>query len=241
RYLRSARLRLAAILSGLVVLGVVTVFHLAAPKAPAAAWETSQDLAIGTLVVFLVPFMFGPALVSEEVSSRTLPFLLVRSVGRIRLGLGKLVAASAATVSIVFVASLLLFVGCLAPHGESFGTALPAALRSAAAMGLLAAYYTAVGFFWSAAIPSSANVATAIHFAILEFGVSHAPGFVRLGAMRHMASVLSHNGLGADAGGSIPDVPTWAAAAILALALSGATVAGLLAFQGREYRIGVTS
>ena len=252
RFFRGARLKIALAVLGVVVLGIAAVFHAKAAGGAAAntgdsasalatslaTWTSATEFAVMSLLVFVLPFMFGTGLIAEEVSGRTLPFLFVRPVGRARVLLGKYLGAAALTVPLLFLTTAALYVSCLLPAGEGGGEGAAVMFRTAGAAALLALYYCAVCLFWSTVLPAEANVITAIHFAILEFGLGKAPGFLRYGSANYLGRIVAGFAPEAGSGEVLPAwAPYGAAGAIAALT---ALVLGLalLAGTSREYRMG---
>ncbi|MCA9580915.1 MAG: ABC transporter permease [Myxococcales bacterium] len=232
RLRRSPRTGIALALA--LTVTAVAVAVLLAGSSPDFA-EAAQ-LSIFSVLVFLVPYIFTSGILSDEVAARTLPFLLVRPIGRRAIILAKFITGTLASWAALSGAFVVLLVG--AAIGSPAMPEPPTVLACLLAMITLATVYAAVCTLWATVAPEASAMGSALHLFILEFALAKAPGAMRLPSMNYMAGRLA----GFEPGGFFADrAPDVGATTAFLIMLGAAAVflgVALVVVPSREYRLG---
>lgn len=189
-----------------------------------------------SILLVVVPLVFGTSLVAQEAEARTLVYLLVRPLSRGSLLLGKFAGAWLAStlmscVSVTITAAILLGVDGFADAGTWAGR-LPRVWAVMALGGLAyGALFTVVGLLFSR--PALIGLALAFGW---ETAIPFLPGSLRLFTVRHhLCAFLPSDLLPATLRAALGPSSPWVASAWL---LGGAAVCLTVAvavFARRDY------
>lgn len=217
RTLRGRKLRLGVAATLLVVVAAVTARYMLDAAEPANVVEAGLRLGFFGLLAYLVPFLFASGAIAEEVELRTFPFLAMRPAGRAAIALGKFFSASVASIALLGAGVLLLHVASFVTEPTDMIDELPDTLRSLGALALLATCHSAMCLFWGAVLVEASGLVAGLYLAVVEFGGSWIPGFVRFVSMTYVAGQLA----GLPKGGFwvelVPEFDTWIYALIVTL------------------------
>ncbi|MEM6957139.1 MAG: ABC transporter permease subunit [Myxococcota bacterium] len=251
RLVRGKKLRLAVVTTFAVVATILVGHYAGAPSeglsADYAVQRAQASLSEGLrwgffrLLVFLLPFLLASASIGEEVEQRTFVFLSSRPSGRAAVALGKWVAATSATVTILVVAVLILHVGAFATSPRAMVEAVTvdgvAGTGSALlALVLLSTAYCSICLFFGALVPEAAGVSSALYLAVIEFLFSFLPSIFRAISLNYSAQEIAgfeRDGMFAE--DAIAIAPPVAGAALLAAGLLFGALA-VIVVHTSEYR-----
>jgi len=200
------------------------------------ALETSYDLGLAHLLAYLLPYLFCSGLIAEEVSGRTLGFLVSRPVSRRQIVLSKWIVGSAASSAVLATAGLLLHVGSYITEPLALLSALPSMLVTMCALSLQASAYAALSLLYGALAPSAASALFAFHLLFLEAALSLAPGPLRLLSMAHHSAELAGLPRHGVLSESVRTLPSFVHLGALLTMLTVLMVAATTLFASSEYR-----
>jgi ABC-type transport system involved in multi-copper enzyme maturation permease subunit len=218
RLVRGRKLRLALLATGLVVIAAISARYAVGENAtvtPNDLVEGAVRLGFFDLLCYLVPYLFAAGALSEEAESRTLPYLLMRPIGRTALALGKWLAASVTSAVVLAAGVLVVHVGAWATDPSNMIDEIGPTLEIIGALCLLSFFYSAVCLFFGALVIEAGGLLSIVYMAFMEFFVGSVPAAARYGSMNYLATQLA----GLPKGGLLPeyapDVETWIAAVVI--------------------------
>ena len=186
---RGAKLKLAlAAMLPITVLVIVVANYVDAPE---GAFRDGVLSGLFTVLAYLLPFLFGAGAIGEEVTGRTVGYLLARPSSRLSLVLARWVVATAFSAGALVLTVLLMHVGVYATSPAGLVDHLADSARVAASLTILAGAYSALTLFFGAAFPRTAGLAGGLYLACVEFVVAHMPFSFPLLALNHHARNLS--------------------------------------------------
>lgn len=223
---------------GLTLSLLIAAFGVAARHASGqlGAVQTSYDLGLSHLLAYLLPYLFCSGLIAEEVSGRTLGFLVSRPVPRRNIILSKWLVGAGTSSAVLAMAALVLHVGSYATLPSELVTAFPTMLLTVLSLSLQVSCYAALSLVYGALIPSAASALFAFHLLFLEAGLSLAPGPLRLLSMAHHSAELAglpRHGILSE---SVRSLPNFAHIGALVVMLAGLLFAATSLFGSSEYR-----
>jgi len=238
RLVRGKKLRLGALVTGLVVLAVLAGRYAQDTMEASAVVEEGISLGFFTMLVYLVPFLLTSGSIAEEVESRTFTYLSTRPIGRLALTLGKYLAGVALGAGLLVAGLLLLHVGAYLTTPTPMIDELPSTLRAIGAVLLLTLLYGAICMFWGAIATEAAGIVSFLYLAVVEFAFGLLPGIFRFISMNYHASQLAGLPKGGIRPDLVPDVEAWgplAAIVVMTLAFLGFAA---MTVSMSEYRFG---
>lgn len=219
RLVRGRKLRIGALATVLVVAAAIAARYAVsdADIEPELLVQKAVSLGFFGLLSFLLPFLFAAGAISEEVETRTLPFLLIRPVSRTALILGKWLSAAACAAGLMIIGLVLLHVGAWATDPGDMIDQLGPTAQIAGALVIIALYYSAVCMFWGTLVPEAGAVIALLHLAFVEWILGSLPLVVRLFSMNHHASQLAGLPIGGIAPDTVPVIELWISGVVLAM------------------------
>jgi ABC-type transport system involved in multi-copper enzyme maturation permease subunit len=217
RFVRGRKLRLALLATGLVVIAAVSARYAAGEASadagagiePEELVQAAVRLGFFDLLCYLVPYLFAAGAISEEAESRTLPYLLMRPIGRTAMTIGKWLAASVTSCVVLGLGVLLVHVGAWATDPGHMIDEIGPTLEIVGALCLLSFLYSALCLFFGALVIEAGGLLSIVYMAFMEFFVGSLPVAARAGSMNYLATQLA----GLPKGGLLPeyapDVETW--------------------------------
>ena len=218
RLVRGRKVRLALLSTALVVIASVAARYAVSENAEV----TPHDIVVGgvqlgffDLLCYLVPYLFAAGALSEEAESRTLPYLLMRPIGRTALALGKWLAASVTSALVLAAGVLVVHVGAWATDPGRMIDEIGPTLEIIGALCLLSFFYSALCLFFGALVIEAGGLIAIVYMAFMEFFVGSVPAAARYGSMNYLATQLAGLLKGGLMPEHAPDVESWIAALVI--------------------------
>ena len=205
---RGAKLKLA--LAAIIPITALVIAAANYVDDPQGAFRGGVLGGLFTVLAYLLPFLFGAGAIGEEVTGRTVGYLLARPSSRLSLVLARWSVATAFSAGALALTVLVMHLGVYATSPAGLVDHPGEAARAAGSLTLLAAAYSALTLFFGAAFPRTAGLAGGLYLACVEFVVAHMPFSFPLLALNHHARNLSGIDPGLD-----PTVPTSVSLAVL--------------------------
>lgn len=219
RLVRGRKLLLGAGATLLIVVASVATRYLATDATPSDTIEGGVRIGFFGMLAYLLPFLCASGAISEEVESRTFPYLAMRPTGRFALTLGKWLAAASMASLVLAIGVVVLHVAVWATEPSEMIERMPGTLRIMGSLVLLTFCYSAICLFWGALVVEAAGVMAALHLAFLEFAIGSLPGAFRFGSMNYLASQLAGLPKGGFRPDWVPDIETWICGVVVSLVM----------------------
>ena len=191
RMRRSKRVWWAAVLMLAATLYVIITRYVSPVAIPTQSVAESIKNLFFAFAVFALPFFFQSSVLSNEIQTRTLPYLTSRPVGRIPMLLGKYLCNAALVAVLLTAGMLLLHVGSYATLPTALFEEVPFLLRSTLALVALSFVYGAVCICLATIAPKANIMLTILYFLVIEIGFGRSPGMFGFASLNKYARTLA--------------------------------------------------